>query len=431
MINRSIAPTIHTVANARLANPESFSLRNNVVVYTMPGGTQPICQLDLVFPAGKWYESTKGAAMFTAGMLTEGTEKYTSEQLANELDYLGSSLHCQSTTDFFQITAYALTQHVPHLLELIGEVLFRPSFPDKELALKKRIRLQKIQVNKQKVEYLASKAFFGHIFGSDHPYGYRLDEADLEAINRETLLNHYQGTIAKAPFFVVAAGELPGNLEALLNTCLGFGNPDRHTWQSQPDDIEPMSSSGHLFVPKEAAQQSALRIGRPLFNHLHPDYKPLKVLNTILGGYFGSRLMSNIREDKGFTYGIYSAVHSYLHGGLFYISTEVGSRYQDAALKEISIEMSRLQEEPVPENELNLVKQYLLGNILGSIDGSLKSAAVIKELIATNQTPEDFNQFIDELQSVEPQKLMKLAQKYLNPQEMVTVIAGSPETQPQ
>lgn len=429
-MDRGTAPTLQPVTAAQLVQPEPFQLANGVHVYTLPGGAQPICQFDLVFPAGKWYESEKAAAFFTARLLKEGTKSYTSEELANELDYLGASLSCQSTSDFLQVTAYSLSKHVPRLLELLKEVLFHPTFPEAELELRKKIQLQKLAVSEQKVEYLATKAFFGQLFGSHHPYGYRMGMEDVEALSRNTLVGHYHGTVAQAPFFVVAAGQLSNNIETLLNDALGTGNPDKLQWTPVPDHGDAPSGPDTLHVPKENAQQSALRVGRPLFNFTHPDYKSLKILNTILGGYFGSRLMSNIREDKGYTYGIHSAVHGYLHGGLFYISTEVGSQYQEPALKEIRHELVRLQEEPVPVDELNLVKQYLLGNILGSIDGPLKSAAALKELIATGQTADDFNEFIGILQSIEPMELITLAERYLDPESMTTVVAGNPEMKP-
>jgi predicted Zn-dependent peptidase len=207
-----------------------------------------------------------------------------------------------------------------------------------------------------------------------------------------------------------------------------FGGND---WSGVPSDrllAEAVSpDQKQHFMHKEGAMQSAIRMGSLAFGRSHPDFAGMKVLNAILGGYFGSRLMNNLREDKGYTYGIGSALVPLLKGGFFVISGEVGAGVTKQALIEIKSELNRLCDEQVPESELSLVRNYLMGEMLRSVDGPFAQAGLYRELIEDNLDISHFEELIDTIQHINAQRLQDLAEKYLNPEGLYTLVVGPHE----
>jgi predicted Zn-dependent peptidase len=207
-----------------------------------------------------------------------------------------------------------------------------------------------------------------------------------------------------------------------------FGGQD---WGGEAPQIlqYPMASSEqkHHFIVKEGAMQSAIRMGNIAIGRDHIDFAGLKVLNAILGGYFGSRLMTNLREDKGYTYGIGSSVVPLQHGGYFVISGEVGAEVTKPALQEIKSELWRLCNEQVPESELSLVRSYLSGEMLRAVDGPFAQANMYRELIENSLTVSHFIELINTVQHITAHQLQDLANKYLNPENLFTLVVGSEE----
>ena len=177
-------------------------------------------------------------------------------------------------------------------------------------------------------------------------------------------------------------------------------------------------------IEKEGALQSAIRIGKLMFNKTHPDFQSLQVLNTVYGGYFGSRLMSNIREDKGYTYGIGSGLVSLQHGGYFFITTEVGVDVTAKAIKEIYFEMDRLRKEKITTDELQLVKNYLLGTFLRSVDGPFAMADRFKGILNYNLGYDYFDRYIATIRAVSASDLMGLANTYFDKDSMIELVVG-------
>jgi predicted Zn-dependent peptidase len=206
-----------------------------------------------------------------------------------------------------------------------------------------------------------------------------------------------------------------------------FGQND---WISKTENSDLKHEINSTFeekkmVKKPESVQSSIRIGRKLFTKKHPDFFKLFVLNTIFGGYFGSRLMSNIREEKGYTYGIHSVLDSKINEGSLYITTEVGSDVCDAAIAEIYKEMKRLRDEPVEPDELKLVRSYLLGSILAGIDGPFKTAGTVKGMIAFGLEMDYFYQLVATIKTVTPSELQECANKYFQQKDFCEMVVGN------
>lgn len=424
MLNRSQAPALQKIVQLPIPVPQRQQLQNGVPVYYFPTESPEVVMIKLLFKAGRWQEPKRLVAALTARMLREGTAQYTAQQLANKVEYYGATLKTRSSKEMTSVTLHSLTKHLPHLLPILQDVLTQTTFPQHELDTILRNSQQKLLISQSKIEYIADKALMSHLFGATHPYGYFSTAEDYAQIQTQDLKEFYQQYYTADNCSLYIAGKLFEQDEALIKKILENDNWSlhaKHTPKTHPPHAYTPES---IYISKPDALQAAIRIARPIANKTHPDYHGLFVLNAILGGYFGARLMSNLREDKNYTYGIYSAIYSMLHGGYWLISTEVGTDVQEAAVKEIFLEIRRLREELVSVEEMNMVRNYLLGSILSNIDGAFNLAATLQAVYAYDLDHHFLYQLLDTIKHISPQQIRALAQQYLDPADLTTVIVG-------
>ena len=423
-INRNIQPNINLVDRIDLNQPEISALDNGIPVYQLHTGTQDIIKLEFIFKAGNWFEGKKLVAWFTNKMLKEGTRKYTASQIAEKIDFYGAHLELTSDKDMAYVTLYTLNKYLPEVLPVVEDVLFHPVFPENELAIKIQNKKQEYIVNSEKVRNLARWKFNELIFGETHPYGRFVNPDDYDAIDQNDLIDFHKQNYFVKECKIITAGNIRKDLLPVLNAR--FGNysdqSERNTNNlnlTEPDNLHK------VHLKKENAIQSAIRIGKKMFNKTHTDFQKLKVLNTILGGYFGSRLMTNIREDKGYTYGIGSAIVSMQHSGYFFIASETGADVTHNAINEIYHEIDVLQNKKVPEAELKLVKNYMLGSLLRSIDGPFALSENYKGLVEYGLDYNYLKTFIETIKNINADEIQLLAQKYLDKTSLYELKVGS------
>ncbi|MDX1667006.1 MAG: insulinase family protein, partial [Saprospiraceae bacterium] len=201
-------------------------------------------------------------------------------------------------------------------------------------------------------------------------------------------------------------GALPAGEAAQVNSLNRQTRPQKE-WIHIPDTL-----------------QTAIRVGRPLFDRHHRDYPGMYLLNTVLGGYFGSRLMTNIREEKGFTYNIYSLLEVMRQDGFICVATEVSNEFVEETLREIYAEMEVLAENPMEEEELNMVKSYLVGNFLTMLDGPFNVSDIVRTLAVDGLPMEYFSDFVATIIGMNAADVRDLAERYLNPEDMWEVVVG-------
>lgn len=262
------------------------------------------------------------------------------------------------------------------------------------------------------------------MFGEEHPYCINNKLEDFDRIDRDVLMQFYRSYYHSGNCRIIAAGRIDESVLNLLEARFGGTDWQRKTLDTPKYAIHSDPQKFH-HVEKANGMQSAIRVGKMWVPKTHPDYIPLSILITILGGYFGSRLMANIREEKGYTYGIGSFVLSLKYASYFIISTEVGNEYVEPTLKEIAVEMRRLQTEPISENELETVKSYLLGEFLRDFDGPFALAGSFKAINDFGLDYSFYDRYLHSLRNITSGELMQLAQQYLNPDDCYTVVAGS------
>jgi predicted Zn-dependent peptidase len=244
-----------------------------------------------------------------------------------------------------------------------------------------------------------------------------------DALNHEILSSYYSNQYKKGLKAVVVAGKFTEDHISAVKELIVKLNFSKSTAINVVENI--LLNPEKLYITKKESVQSAIRIGKKMFNRKHPDYFSFSILNTVLGGYFGSRLMSNIREDKGYTYGIGSGLATNVNDGYFFISTEVGADVCKDAVKEIYFEIERLRNDKIPTNELQLVKNYLFGAFQRSIDGPFALADRQKSLYLNSLTNKHLEQYLQELADITPEKLLECAQKHLDQASFTEVVAGA------
>ncbi len=425
MLNRSIAPSFKTIDKIHVIKAQHRKLNNGIDLYSLSAGSQEIVKIEFTFRAGMYYQPATLVASTANVLLESGTRSYTADQLSDGIDFFGSFLELQVEQDFATITLYSLNKYLDESLKFIEEVIKYPVFPEHDFKVHIANKKQKHAINSQKVSVLARRRFSELLFGPSHPYGRDVVEGDFERISIKEITTFFNTHYNSLNCAIFASGNLPDSILETLNKHFGEDN-----WggsqQKENTGIIALKTTGTQkhFIEREDAIQSAIRVGRILFNKTHPDYFKFQVLNTILGGYFGSRLMANIREDKGYTYGIGSGLNNLVRSGYFFISTEVGTDVTKQTLDEIYKEIRTLRETLVDPSELETVRNYILGNFLRSVDGPFALADKFKSIWEFGLEYSFFDNYFKAVKTVTPTELRDLANKYLEEKDLVECVVG-------
>lgn len=420
MPNRKKMPRIRDVENLVVPPPELWYLSNGIPVYETNLGTQDILKLELVFFAGRPFERKKLASRSTAALMREATTRHTSAELAEVIDYYGGSLGMPISMDHAGVQMHTLTKHFDKLLPLVAEVLSEPVFPQDEIDSFIVRNKQRLQVDLTKNDFVSYRKFTELLYGADHPYGYNSYAETYAAITRDDLLVHYKENYTSGNCMIFLSGRTNETVRRLLDEQIGQAIPKGERKQAPLLEVNLVPQILHEPMPDSV--QKAVRIGCHLFNRQHSDYNGMYVLNTILGGYFGSRLMTNIREDKGYTYNIYSSNEAMLFGGYFYVGTEVGNEMVDKTVTEIYLEMEKLQHDLVDDDEMEMVKNYLLGTLLTNLDGPFNISEVVKTFVSEGVELLAFEELATAIKEITADEVRELARKYFSKKDMWEVI---------
>ncbi|MGB5007666.1 MAG: pitrilysin family protein [Ferruginibacter sp.] len=423
-MNRIEAPVIKDAIefNLQLKPCRQFTLNNGVPVYAIDAGAQEVLQLELVFYAGNWFEQQKNVAAATSYLLKNGTSGKNAFQLNETFDYYGAYCNRSCYNETAVVTLSCINKHLPALLPVVREMITDSVFPETELDIYKQNSKQKLKVSLQKCDYVANRLADAYLYGETHPYGKYTNPEDLDALNSSLLKDFFKQYYLNGQCVIFVSGKLPENLPGQLNNAFGDLGLKPFNKVIPPITQLPASEKKYRIQNDVNGVQGAIRIARPFHNRHHPDFMKVMVLNTLFGGFFGSRLMSNIREDKGYTYGIHSFVQNHIHDSAWMISTEAGKDVCEATIEEVYKEMKILREEPVDAEELLLVRNFLIGTILGDLDGPFHIMGRWKNLVLNNLTDDYFYRSIETIKTISAEELQELAKKYLNPEEFYELV---------
>ncbi len=419
MLDRKTQPAYTLNNTFNLLQPEQVALSNGANVFFIHGGDQEVVKLELIFWAGRWFEAIPGVSTFASQLIPKGSQTRTSDEISQALESLGIHIEITPGFDFVSLTLFGLTKRIDEALAILSDICSSPTYPEKEVSRYKNIFLQNLRINREKTSYLAATTFREHLFGKEHPYGSEVTEGNVQKIQSETL-HSFHGSYFKH-FVCFATGKIPQSLKnSILNTLSGL--PFHVT---QIESIQKsMSGGATIKVEKPESVQSSLRIGKRVIPNDHPDYPNLILANHTLGGYFGSRLMQSLREDKGLTYGIHSTIHSLKHESYFVISTDVSKDHGNFAIEEIRIELKKFRTVPLEEVELQLAKNHFLGSLFTELNTPFAHAEKLKNILLNNLDRNYYHYLIEEIQNSTPIKLQSIAESYFNEENMLIVSAG-------
>lgn len=424
-MNRKLQPHIQTLKDLNILSPVRTILPNGIPLSIINAGEQEVVRIDILFAGGRWQQSQKLQALFTNRMLREGTQKYTSAAIAEKLDYYGSWLELSSSSEYAYITIYSLNKYIAETLLVVESMVKEAIFPEQELHTILDTNIQQFLVNSSKVDFLAQRRLLQAVYGTQHPCGQIVSEEDYRKISPEILRSFFEQYYHSQNCAIFLSGRITEKIIQQITDCFGSRFGCEHSLKQEIKEfcITPASEK-RIFIERADALQSSVKLGCTTISRKHADYLKMRVLMTLFGGYFGSRLMSNIREEKGYTYGISAGIALYPDSGLLLISAETANEYVNPLIQEVYHEIDRLQQELVTEKELTMVRNYMLGEMCRNYESpfSLSDAWI---LIATSQQSDDYlSRSLQAINEITPEEIQNLAQKYLCKENLKEVVAG-------
>ena len=431
--NRKLAPHTGKILNFPLSLdnpitpfnylvPERIKLDNGTPLLCVNAKSGAITRIDLAYKAGKWYQTKPLLAYFAAQLLKEGVIEETQTTISGFFEFYGAYLSCSIENDYAVVQLYCQNKHLPILMPVLQKVLLYPQYPNQEFEALRMTQRQDLMISLEKVAYRARMEFNSHIFGENHPYGALTKPHHFDEISRADLTAFHSTSYCYAPDYILLSGFYADADIKQLNEC--FGQLTVKPEHDRPVFEVTTSPTKTKHIEHPNALKAAIRIGKPSIKRSDADYVSLQLLTTVLGGYFGSRLMRNIREDKGLTYGINAWLMPQLHTGSFVISSEANVDKGWMAIDEIMNEVEKLRKEAVPQDELTLVKNYITGSFLRSIDGPFGLADRIRPLQEANLKPTFYIDFLNKLQVLTAEALLNVAQKNFISDSFYTVTVG-------
>lgn len=427
MLNRTSSPAFKQVNEINFIAPAKQELDNGIPVYSFNAQDVELLRIEFIFNHVNWDARMPLQAVAVNSLINNGTQTRSAKEIADQVDYYGAFLQTEYGADQLVVTLYTLHKHLASVLPIVKDMLTDSVFPQQELDIYTQNQKQKLQVNLKKNDFLARKAFANELFG-DSPYGSDITSADYEALRRDDLIAYFQAAFQVQNCTIIIAGKVDQNALQLIESSFG-SSWSNHSLARINEFTFSKPHPNKIRIARPEAVQNAIRMGKMAINRTHQDFAGFQVLNTVLGGYFGSRLMANIREDKGYTYGIGSGIASLKHAGYFFIATEVGADVCDAALLEIYKEIQLLRTETISEEELALVRNYMLGSLLGSLENIFSHADKFKNLLFAGLDYSYYTNYIQTVKNISVDEIKMLAERYLNPADFVEVVVGRLETE--
>ncbi len=419
-MNRTIQPAFTQPNKLEIQFPKELELQNGVKLFWMDDVKDASVKLDIEWCAGSKYQHKKLAANFTNKLLLSGNDQKLGSQIAEEIDFHGGYLQHEMDRDHAGVTLYGLNDNIHAIFGVFADAFMNCTFPTLEFEKERSVSLMRFKIDSKKVKSVCSRKFTQSIFGADSAYGQLAEISDFEAIQREDVIDFYKEFYLSSNASIFLVGQVDDDFIQLLYDWTGHLNSKELNYLP----TEPVQSKGRMDEKVPNALQSAIRFGRLFVDKNHPDYFKFQLLNTAFGGYFGSRLMTNIREDKGYTYGIGSTAAVMENASYIYISTEVGVDVKEATISEILSEMKRLRTELIPEEELARVKNYMLGDFLRHADGAIAMMENFKNIHFNQLKNTYYSDFISAIHAATSEELKEIANRYFNPADYLIVTAG-------
>lgn len=422
MIDRTIQPKINLDTKFDFVKPHEFKIRNSIPGYWIEDNINESYKIELVFNSGTRYQKKKLVSSFMNNLLLSGTNSMNASQISERIDFYGGYIKIDTDKDHSIVTVYGLKKNIVKILSFVLHNINNCKFPTNEIENYRMISSEKFKQNQEKVSHLARRKFTETIFGKNTSYAQIPDIEDYSKVKEEDIETMFASNIIYGLKGIFIVGAMDNNLMKELEGIPFYAHKEKES-KFIFDGSDGISEK----ITKKGAIQSAIRLGNTALNKEHEDYIPFSILNTLFGGYFGSRLMSNIREDKGYTYGIGSGIVALQEKSYFFISTEVNVDVYHNTIEEIQKEIDILHNELISDEELFKIKNYLKGKFIQGSDGSMAMMERFKGLWYHNLDYSYYDQYLETLNDISASDLQEIARRYLNFEKMNKIVAGLPD----
>ncbi|MBR5455014.1 MAG: insulinase family protein [Rikenellaceae bacterium] len=415
-------PEITIPQTIRVARPTEQRLSNGVRMLALTNPGQNVVRISFVFEAGTTTQHKPFVASSAQNLLSEGSSRHSAIEIAEALDYYGSYFEVSLDRDYSVITFCCLARFFEQSIGTFEEILLDPLYAPDEIAIYASKRKQSLAIERRKTATKARERFARALFGADHPYGVSYDEKHYDDITHNDLAEFYRRRYTAGNCFVVCSlDDDPAHLARIAQ----FAEQIPQAEECKPVEIASPHSSLYDFEQVDSAVQSSIRVGKLLFGRRHPDFVGMQVVSYILGGYFGSRLINNLRERNGFTYSIFASMVNMRHAGYMAIATDVGCEVSERAVEEILYEVGLLREELVSAEELETVRRIMFGEFMRILDGPMGLVDVTIEATQNGTDNGYIASSLEEIRTITPERVRDLAQRYLDPTTLTTVVVGN------
>lgn len=416
MLDRTIAPRVKEINDVTLPDFNIISLNNSVDCLIVNAGIQPVVMLELTLNSGRWYERLAGESYFAAKMIYQGTKDMSAEEVAQAFEETGSHVEITSGYDHVSIKLFAISRFFEHAARLLFRLIREASFDSEEFELMKSIRKQNLKLQLDRPDQYAHLRFSDLLFGENHPYGRILTPESIDAVTVDHAQDYFQNNLLADPK-IILAGKVTDQEVALVEELI------QGIEQRQSESLSyPFEEQAGQHVVEKNVNQISLRWGAMTIPKTHPDIHRLSIANTLFGGFFGSRLSKNIREEKGLTYGIYSSMIHMKSTSYWQISSELQAGNIEFALKEIEAEIHRLSHKAPEQEELETVRNYKRGKLLSSMSSPFNIAEQYKALMLSELDKQHYRKYIETLDKIEVNDIPEIFSEYFNRPSVVMYV---------
>lgn len=423
-LDRSARPPAGPAPEASFPDFAQHELENGLVIYAIESQRQPTVTYRLMFRSGSLFDGEKaGTASMVAGMLDRGVKGKSAFEIASEIDFIGGSLRAEASSDFLTVTVAGLSKYSDELLDLLAEVVLKPTFPGEELDRLKQRTLSGLAQERKDPAAMADKLRRKLVYGEGN-YGQYETEESVASIGREDLLAYYRAHFLPNNASIAVVGDM--SEEAARDAIAKrFGQwEDAELASLEPYDYPEIDRLEVHIVDRPESVQSEIRVAQQSVKRSHPDLTELRVVLSVLGGGFSGRMFQNLREDKGYTYGASTYPANAARFGAIVTTTSARNEVTGGAVKEILNELKRIREKPIPEPELSMHRRYLAGNYMLSLESPLSTAQRVQEIDVYGLDEDHYRRYVEELLSVDSELAQELAREHLTASQCVVAVVG-------
>lgn len=412
-----------------IAEPVREALPNGLRVVLVEEDRVPLVSYRLAFFRGDAHDpkGAVGLTSATASMLTEGTEKYSSRELAERVERLGAGISSNASDDFTTFSASTLSIYADEILALMAEILFRPTFPESELDLYKRNALENLKYQRSQPNFLASEQSARLIYGH-HPYSVvSPKEADYERLDRESLVKYHDSAYLPNNAVLIVVGDVERS-ELMSQVSDLFGDWPSHEFTLPTDETIPGRNDRTLtIVDRPGSAQANIVLSNIAIPRNHPDHFATTVMNQVLGAGASSRVFMNLREEKGYTYGAYTRIDAKKQAGDFEATAEVRTSVTGDSLKEFFYELNRIRDEKVKPEELADAKSFLTGVFPIRAETQDGLAGLVANQVMYGLRDDYLQTYRENIDAITVDDVQRVANAYIHPERLAMVIVGDAE----